>query len=592
MNADLSSIAIQTANLGKMYKMYSSRRERILDTLGLNCLFFWRRKQYQEFWALRGINLTIRKGERVGIIGHNGAGKSTLLKTLIGAHLPSEGFMKINGRIQALMQLGTGFHPDFTGRENIRASLGYNNLNEKEIAVREAEIIDFTELDHFIDQPVKNYSAGMYARLAFATATAIRPEILIIDEVLGAGDAYFAGKCVERMKHLSMESGATVLFVSHDLASVQNMCERCLWIDKGLLRADGSTLDVIKAYSAQVREREEMRLKIRNEKKLLTKKSLDVDYSVCWQFRLRTEETCPVCFPVKRLAFYYRGNIFAEVSPGMPMDISTGQSAYLYVNEVSNGWSNTERNGNSDWQRSADLTGGKVAMGCFVAQSDWLAENITVEIEYQDATPGKVLFEYLVPDGSFTLSNTLVLSGSGDMVKRSFALSEGPREAVLSKEPVTDVYGSGECIIKNVRFICNGQEVYTIPRESALDIVFEYEAARRLHNPIFLFVIYLPSGQAAMQIGMDLKKVNGTGNLEPGHGIFCFKIDHLRIGAGHYIASAAIFKTYPKNGIEPEAYHLLDRKIELQIIEQQNQPFFSGICIQEYTASFEPAADK
>ena len=125
-----------------------------------------------------------------------------------------------------------------------------------------------------------------------------------------------------------------------------------------------------------------------------------------------------------------------------------------------------------------------------------------------------------------------------------------------------------------------------------MDIVFEYEAARRLHNPIFLFVIYLPSGQAAMQIGMDLKKVNGTGNLEPGHGIFCFKIDHLRIGAGHYIASAAIFKTYPKNGIEPEAYHLLDRKIELQIIEQQNQPFFSGICIQEYTASFEPAADK
>lgn len=598
MSADLSPIAIQAFNLGKMYRLYSSRQERILDALGLSWLHFWKKKQYQEFWALRGINLSVRKGERVGIIGHNGAGKSTLLKTLIGAHLPTEGSMKINGRIQALMQLGTGFHPDFTGRENIQAALGYNDLTSREIKEKEQEIIDFTELDYFIDQPVKNYSAGMYARLAFATATAIKPEILIIDEVLGAGDAYFAGKCVERMKHLSVESGATVLFVSHDLASVQNMCDRCIWIDRGLLRADGPALDVIKAYSAQVREREELRLKIRNEKKLQRNQSLDVDYSVCWTFRFRSANGNRIQFPIKKISFSYEDSIFAEVYPGMPLDLSTSQPAYLYVNGTSNGWSDPIQNSSSAWLRSACLEDGRLAMGSFVVQAGWSAENIKVELQYQDAAQGEVLFEYLPHAGSdYEPAQRLQLSGSGKFCSRVFALKEGGNEVPadspealpnVSPDDANDVYGSGECIIRNVRFVCDGQNVFTIPAESPVEIVFEYEAKKRLHNPIFVFAAYLPSGQVAIQIWQDLKGVCPSGILEPGKGTFSFKIEHLRIGAGHYIASAAIFKTFPGNGIEPPAYHLLDRKIEFQIITNRQQLIMPGICIQEYTTLFKP----
>ncbi len=594
MNADSASIAVQTSNLGKMYKLYNSRREKILDSLGLNRLCFWQKKQYQEFWALRGINLSIRKGERVGIIGHNGAGKSTLLKTLIGSQLPTEGTMRLDGRIQALMQLGIGFHPDFSGRENIRASLGYNNLSTREIAVCEEEIIDFTELEDFIDQPVKNYSAGMYARLAFATATAIKPEILIIDEVLGAGDAYFAGKCVERMKHLSIESGATVLFVSHDLASVQNMCERCIWIDRGLLRADGPALDVIKAYSAHVREREELRLKIRNEKRLETRKSVDVDYSVCWNFRLSVAEGAAISFPMRKLSFYYRGDLLAELSPGMPQDLDSSQAAFLYLNKNSKGWSAILGDGPASWHRRVDLSASRNAMGAFIVQADYRPEELSVSLEYLDTAVGEALFEYYNPtEDCYHLAHTLKLSGSEQMVRATFTLkAKETEQAGQSKAPVSqkadDEYGSGECRIKKVRFHSGGKDVFTLEMKSAVEIIFEYETRVQLTNPIFVFAAYLPSGQVAMQIWRELKELNGTGLLEAGRGSFHFKLAPLRLGAGYYIASAAIFKRYPKNGVEPEAYHLLDRKIEFQVISQEKEPIFSGVCVQEHTDALIP----
>ena len=256
---------IHVENMGKMYKLYKNPKDKILDAFGLN---WFKKNYYKEFWALRGINLTIKKGERVGFIGHNGAGKSTLLKIITGNILPTEGSIKVNGKIQALLEMGTGFHPEFTGRQNIRASLVYQGLPSEKIAQYESEIIEFTELEEFIDQPVKTYSAGMYSRLAFATASAVVPELMIIDEILGAGDAYFNGKCVERMQKLTSEAGATILFVSHDLQSVQNLCTRVIWINKGKIVFDGDVLTGIKLYLQSVRQNEEQRLKLRDRKAL------------------------------------------------------------------------------------------------------------------------------------------------------------------------------------------------------------------------------------------------------------------------------------------------------------------------------------
>ena len=164
------------------------------------------------------------------------------------------------------MELGTGFHPEFTGIENIHAALTYQGLNHRQIREKTDDIIDFTELEEFIEQPIKTYSAGMYARLAFATATVVDPEVLIIDEVLGAGDAYFAGKCVERMQSMTVHSGTTVLFVSHDLSSVQQMCERVLWIDRGQIIRSGEPLDVLKHYNAMIRQENDLMLKAKEMK--------------------------------------------------------------------------------------------------------------------------------------------------------------------------------------------------------------------------------------------------------------------------------------------------------------------------------------
>ena len=179
--------AIEIINVGKMYELFSSPLRRVLNAFGLdNLLFFESHKRRQLFWALRGVTLNILKGSRVGIIGNNGAGKSTLLKIITGNVSPTEGTVQIDGRIQALMELGTGFHPEFTGRQNIYASLAYQGISKEKILELEQDIIDFSELEKFIDQPVKTYSSGMFVRLAFAIASHADPDILVVDEI-GAG---------------------------------------------------------------------------------------------------------------------------------------------------------------------------------------------------------------------------------------------------------------------------------------------------------------------------------------------------------------------------------------------------------------------
>jgi ABC-type polysaccharide/polyol phosphate transport system ATPase subunit len=218
-----------------------------------------RQRTVREIQAVKHVSFAVPHGKVMGVVGANGAGKSTLLKILCGNVSPSEGSYRVRGQVHALMSLGTGFHPEFTGRQNIRASLAYHGLPRRIVASKEEEIVDFAELEDFIDQPVKTYSAGMYARLAFATATAIEPEILIIDEILGAGDAYFTGKCVERMKSITEDNRATVLFVSHDLSSVQRLCTRLIWMERGRIRMEGPTPDVLPAYLDHVRAEEELR---------------------------------------------------------------------------------------------------------------------------------------------------------------------------------------------------------------------------------------------------------------------------------------------------------------------------------------------
>jgi ABC-type polysaccharide/polyol phosphate transport system ATPase subunit len=259
----MSDVRIDLQNVGKMYQVFKTPGDRLLYALGLSQLPIWRRRPCTDFWALRGVTLAVRSGERVGVIGRNGAGKSTMLKLAAGIISPSCGQVHVEGRVRALLELGIGFHPELTGRENVRAALAYGEGNDHEQEL-EDEIIKFSELHEAIDQPLKTFSSGMFTRLAFSVATTISPEVLIIDEILSTGDAYFAGKCHERIKRLSEESGAAVLMTSHDLGAIQSLCQRVIWVDRGEIKLEGSALEVLRAYGRHVRQDEEALLRSRD----------------------------------------------------------------------------------------------------------------------------------------------------------------------------------------------------------------------------------------------------------------------------------------------------------------------------------------
>ena len=204
-------------------------------------------KRTREFWALRNVSLQVRRGEVVGVIGRNGAGKSTMLKLLSRITVPTEGSIRINGRVASLLEVGTGFHQELTGRENIFLNGAILGMTRSEIIRKFDEIVEFSEVGEFLDTPVKRYSSGMYVRLAFAVAAHLDPEILIVDEVLAVGDAAFQRKCLGKMSSFA-QSGRTVLFVSHNLEAVRNLCGRAVWLQNGNVREDGAVDQVVENF--------------------------------------------------------------------------------------------------------------------------------------------------------------------------------------------------------------------------------------------------------------------------------------------------------------------------------------------------------
>ncbi len=237
-----SMFAIHATGLSKCYQLYSHPRDRLKQ-------FLWRGKRtfFRELWALQNIDLTVTHGEVVGIVGQNGSGKSTLLQLICGTLTPTSGSLQVNGRIAALLELGAGFNPEFTGRENIYMSAAILGFSSSEIEDRLEHIIEFSGIRDFIDQPVKIYSSGMYVRLAFSVAINVDPEILVIDEALSVGDGAFAHKSFNRIMQMR-DAGKTILFCSHSLYQVETLCARAIWIDKGKIMQDGPSAKVVAAY--------------------------------------------------------------------------------------------------------------------------------------------------------------------------------------------------------------------------------------------------------------------------------------------------------------------------------------------------------
>jgi ABC-type polysaccharide/polyol phosphate transport system ATPase subunit len=239
--------SIEVHNVTKRYRLGDQWRPTLREGLSLTAMRRRSNRSEHEFWALRGVSLTVEQGEALGLIGRNGAGKTTLLKMLARITEPTTGLARMRGRVGALLEVGTGFHPELSGRDNIFLNGGILGMRRSEIRQRFDEIVDFAGVEKFIDTPIKRYSSGMYLRLAFAVAAHVEPDIVVVDEVLAVGDANFQRKCLGKMSEFARE-GRTVVFVSHDLGAIAQMCERAIWLDGGTIHHDGAAARSIELY--------------------------------------------------------------------------------------------------------------------------------------------------------------------------------------------------------------------------------------------------------------------------------------------------------------------------------------------------------
>jgi ABC-type polysaccharide/polyol phosphate transport system ATPase subunit len=240
---------ISVKNLSKRYPRYKHPQDRLKE------IFILKKKNYHEdFWALKNVSFDVPRGTTLGIVGQNGSGKSTLLQIIAGILKPSEGEIQVNGKVSSLLELGAGFHPEFTGRENVFMNGAIMGFSQKEVEERFEEIAAFAEIGDFLDQPVKTYSSGMFVRLAFATAVSVDPDILLIDEALSVGDMYFQHRCMHKMRQFQ-ERGKTILFVSHDIETVKSLCHRAILLNNGKLILDGDPEVVTNFYFASCFEK-------------------------------------------------------------------------------------------------------------------------------------------------------------------------------------------------------------------------------------------------------------------------------------------------------------------------------------------------
>jgi len=242
-----NNYSIEVQDVYKTFNVYLDKANSLKEKM-----LFWKRNRKEVREVLKGINLNINKGEAVALIGVNGSGKSTLLKLMTKIIYPNKGKIITHGKLTSLLELGAGFHQDFSGRENIYFNASIFGLTKKEIDARLEQIIEFSELGQYIDNPVRTYSSGMFMRLAFAVAINVDAEILLVDEILSVGDQHFQEKCLNKMKELKKE-GKTMVFVTHNLESARELCDRTVWLHQGVIKMDGNTKQVIDEYLKETR---------------------------------------------------------------------------------------------------------------------------------------------------------------------------------------------------------------------------------------------------------------------------------------------------------------------------------------------------
>ncbi len=573
--------------VSKMYRLFRAPRYRMMEALGLPV----RPSNYDEFWPLRNISLEVKSGERLGLIGRNGAGKSTLLKLIADLLQPTEGKITVRGRVQALMELGTGFHPEFTGRENVLSSFAYQGVTGRGAARLLDDVLDFSELDEFIDKPVKTYSAGMYSRLAFAASTAIRPEILIIDEILGAGDAYFAGKSAKRMRDLTAE-GTTVLFVSHDMSAVQMICDRVVWIERGRIVADGDPIEIGRLYAASIRKQEELRLRAINLKlsrgdvsELLTDNETDRVFVVRFVAASGGVPNVPV--RVYRIALLHEGKEVDHVQAGASLDDDRSQRLHLLTSKGYMDWSPPETDAQGLSYRQFQDCRGQYRHAPFsvrVPLGFGALETFSLQILHGGSASDDGVLCQVFDGNEYVTIGSLELTAevSENMVTQYFPLAkalEVADEDAPSIQPARSDhdYGKGTARIDAVDFLNGDYESRRIfVFGESLIVMIDWTANENIPDMAFTICIYGMDGNCVSQVVSPFVAATDTyrsGRVEA-------HFDPLRIGCGDYVVTVGIFQGWTEEqSIGQQPLEVQHRSHRIKIVAPDRIKMNCGIVV-------------
>lgn len=602
-------MAIRLAGVSKMYKIYPSRLDNFLDALGLARLMPWRRINAREFWALRDINFELKAGSRLGIIGRNGAGKSTLLKLITGNLAATEGEVYVDGQVQALLEAGAGFHPEFTGYENIRAALTYQGFNTKEIEAAIEDIAEFTELGQFLAQPFKTYSAGMQARLVFATATTLKPDILIIDEILGAGDAYFAGKSAERMKDLVEESGASVLLVSHAMEQILRYCDECIWVERGRIVKRGPSLEVIKAYQQYIQILEDRRLKAKNQKRRSRQYQADqydiyADHLVV---RLVLEGLAEAQCHIAEIKLWGNDQVQEQLLIGDAQDTNIYHPTFVILD--GSNWSKPQYEAGHfcrslviDQNQATSAVGNAI----FYLYSFLDKVEYNLEIVYNCHQPVQLAIE-IWRNGTLQSCKELP-TGNSDWITQRIDITRSFSENGIqpSSQNQVEVTQTGQNPSEIIQDNLAGSSLTPLatpastsplmrwPSEGSLTIeevlMLDGEGRERavfhVGTPLNIRVTFMAHRSGTFEVlpTLALYRLDGTLIFKhPGHKNFLVQLEvgqkcslnltlgSLNLGDGYYIFSVALFRTAIE---ESQRYDLIDRSYEFQVIG--NDPIIAG----------------
>ena len=587
----MSKLVVETRNLTKVYHLYQDPLYRALDRFGLTKKMA--EGHYQKLAAVQDVNLSIRRGSRVAIIGQNGAGKTTLLKLISGHLEPTSGTVKVHGKVSAIFQIGTGFHPNMTGRRNLQSALTYQGRTGKDSGAIIDEIIEFTELGMFIDQPISTYSRGMSMRLSFASSIFLTPDILILDEVLAVGDSYFNRKCRQKMEEMTASETTTLLLVTHNLGLARTFCNDFLWMKSGEIHMSGSYLEVAGAYEEDTKLREEERLRRLNQPKSPPQNSSGDRMHSFWG-EIVQELNHPLTgkLLVSRIDIK-RGS---EIVHSIPMEPGSESGNAILLDPETSSWGELESiDGFACRSFSNNGNVFHKAPFQFDLSNTIEAGELTVSVRCKDTCPDRILIRWGNSADSVHKTSWIQMQEDGLWKTVDFPLANAALETETSKpsaavEPDSDQvglgrlpslkrYGNGKILITDVQLLDkNNEPKWVFDLLEPMTMAIHYEVVNEKLPASFHVALSTLNDQG-------LKSINPT-TLGPGKitikkpkGVIKFKMDSCLLNRGDYTLSLALFAELSKNN--DDEFYTVNRDIYDFQVYAYHFKIFGGFATEQ-----------